>query len=248
VIPPPGVCDLWVASRPRFDPAQGRLDALLSPAERHHVDRHHREADQRRLRLSRALLRLLLARYLELEPGRIPVDRRCPTCAQPHGKPRLRGRARLQFSVAHAGDLLVLAVQAQTPVGVDLEAVAGPDGAPPPELVELALTPAERRHLAQAPPAERWRRFLGCWTRKEAALKQLGTGRATPLQDLEVDPAARAGRVALRGPGGAGARLWAAGFDLGATHVGAVATTGRLPTLRIAELTPQAVAAPATGV
>jgi hypothetical protein len=34
----------------------------------------------------------------------------------------------------------------------------------------------------------------------------------------------------------AGQRLWAAGFDLGATHVGAVATAGRLPALRTAEL------------
>jgi 4'-phosphopantetheinyl transferase len=248
LIPPPGVCDLWVASRSRFDPAHGRLDALLSPAERAHVDRHHREADQRRLRLSRALLRLLLARYLELEPGRIPVERRCPTCARPHGKPRLRGRSGLQFSVAHAGDLLVFAVQAQTPVGVDLEALAGPGGPPPPELVELALTPAERHHLAQVPPAERWRRFLRCWTRKEAALKQLGTGLATPLHDLQVDPTARAGRVLLGGPAGAGAPLWATGFDLGATHLGAVATTGRPPTLRIAELTGPAVGLPVPGV
>ena len=236
MIPPPGVCDLWVARPPRSAASQARLEELLTPAERAQVDRHRREVDRRRLGRSRALLRLLLARYLEQEPARVPVDRRCPTCGRPHGKPRLPGRGRLQFSVAHAVDLLVFAFQAATPVGVDLEAVAGPGRQPPPELVELALTPAERRHLAQAPPPERWRRFLGYWTRKEAALKQLGTGLATPLHDLLVDPAVPAGRVELRTPGRAGHRLWATGFDLGATHVGAVASAGRPPALRIAEL------------
>ena len=235
MIPPPGVCELWVARAARFAGDQGRLQELLPPAERAQVDRHRREADRRRLRLSRALLRVLLGRYLELEPGRVPVDRGCPVCGRPHGKPRLPGRARLQFSVAHAGGLLAFAFQQGTPVGVDVEAVAGPDR-PPPELVELALTPAERRRLAQAPPPERWRRFLGYWTRKEAALKQLGTGLATPLHDLEVDPAAPGGPVRLRAPDRAGQGLWAAGFDLGATHVGAVATAGRPPALRTAEL------------
>jgi 4'-phosphopantetheinyl transferase len=195
VIPPPGACELWVARLPRFAPHQDRLGKLLTHAERAQVDRHRQASDRCRLRLSRALLRLLLARYLEEEPGRIQVDRRCPSCGRPHGKPRLGGRARLHFSVAHAPDLLVFAVQAATPVGVDLEAVAGPGRQPPPELVELALTPAERRHLAQAPPTERWRRFLDYWTRKEAALKQLGTGLATPLHDVRVETGSRRGRV-----------------------------------------------------
>jgi 4'-phosphopantetheinyl transferase len=245
VIPPPGACELWVARLPRFAPHQDRLGKLLTHAERAQVDRHRQASDRRRLRLSRALLRLLLARYLEEEPGRIQVDRRCPSCGRPHGKPRLGGPARLHFSVAHAPDLLVFAVQAATPVGVDLEAVAGPGRQPPPELVELALTPAERRHLAQAPPTERWRRFLDYWTRKEAALKQVGTGLATPLHDVRVDPAARSGRVDLRANGRAGTRLWATGFDLDAAHVGAVATAGPAPTLRIAELPVPPLATPA---
>jgi hypothetical protein len=42
---------------------------------------------------------------------------------------------------------------------------------------------------------------------------------------LEIDPAGRAG-----------ADLWTTGLDLGPGHVGAVATTGRAPVLRVAEL------------
>jgi 4'-phosphopantetheinyl transferase len=243
VIPPPGTCDLWVAPSRVFATHQGRLDELLTPAERAQVGGSRRDPDRLRLRLSRSLLRLLLASYLELEPDRITVDRRCPSCAQPHGKPRLGGRHQLQFSVAHTADLLVFAFQASTPVGVDVEPVATNGRRPPPELVELALTPGERRLLAQAPPPERWRRFLHYWTRKEAVLKQLGTGLSTPLTDVQVDPVTPTGRVDLRVPGRAGADLWTTGFDLGATHLGAVATTGRAPALRVAEL-PATLVAP----
>jgi 4'-phosphopantetheinyl transferase len=167
----------------------------------------------------------------------------CPTCAEPHGKPRLRGRYRLEFSVAHTADLLVFAFQAATSVGVDVEALAGHGWQPPPELLELALTPAERRRLDQVPASDQWRAFLRYWTRKEAVLKQLGIGLSAPLHDVAVDPAGPDGRINLRVDGWAGAQVWASGFELGATHVGAVATAGQAPELRIAEVPATVVAA-----
>jgi 4'-phosphopantetheinyl transferase len=183
-------------------------------------------------------LRLLLARYLDQDPAGIAVDRRCPVCARPHGRPRLPGGHPLQFSVAHAGDLLVFAFQTGTPVGVDVEPATGHGPEPPPELVELALTPSERRHLARSPARDRWRLFLGCWTRKEAVLKLLGTGLSVPLQDVAVDPSAPAGRVELRAEGRAGREVWASNIDLGADHVGAVASVPPAPKLRVVELSP----------
>jgi hypothetical protein len=58
-----------------------------------------------------------------------------------------------------------------------------------------------------------------------------------------ADPATRTGRVDLRAPGRARADLWTTGFDLGPTHLGAVASAGAAPVLRVAEL-PAALAAP----
>jgi 4'-phosphopantetheinyl transferase len=236
VNPPAGVVELWLATPAAFAADQGRLDELLTPAERAHADRHRREADRRRLRRSRALLRLLLARYLDQEPASIAVDRRCPVCARPHGRPRLPGGHPLQFSVAHATDLLVFAFQTGTPVGVDVEPATGHGPEPPPELVELALTPSERRQLARSPARDRWRLFLRCWTRKEAVLKQLGTGLSVPLQDVAVELSAPAGRVDLRVEGRAGGELWASDLDLGAGRVAAAATAGPVPEFRVAEL------------
>jgi 4'-phosphopantetheinyl transferase len=239
VIPPQGVCELWVAAAPAaFDPDRRRLDALLTPAERAHADRQRREVDRRRLRRSRALLRLLLAGYLDQDPAAIQVDRGCPSCDRPHGRPRLAGVHPLQFSVAHAAGLLVFAFQAGTPVGVDAEPAAGHGPEPPPELVELALTPAERRHLALARARDRWRWFLRCWTRKEAVLKLAGTGLSVPLQDVVVDPSGPGGPVDLRVEGWTGTAVWAGDLDLGPDFVGAVASAGPAPDLRVAELRP----------
>jgi 4'-phosphopantetheinyl transferase len=253
VIPPEGVCEVWVADPAAFAPHRHRLDTLLTPAERAHADGHRREADRHRLRLSRALLRLLLAGYLDRDPGTIAVDRRCPTCPRPHGRPRLPGSP-LQLSVAHAAGLLVFAVRTGPPVGVDVEPIGGRGPEPPAELAELALTSAERRRLARVPPAGRWPEFLRHWTRKEAVLKQLGTGLSIPLQDVTVDPDDPTGRVMLQSPVDPAGRmklgpsgrpdpgLWAGDLDLGPAWVGAVATTTPAPALRIAELAPSVVA------
>lgn len=114
---------------------------------------------------------------------------------------------------------------------------------PPADLLELALTPTERRRVARLPVPGRWPEFLRYWTRKEAVLKQLGTGMATPLHQVVVDPGDPAGRGELRAAGRAGAGLWVGGLDLGDAWVGAVATAASPPALRLAELAPAALAA-----
>ncbi|HET9873730.1 MAG TPA: 4'-phosphopantetheinyl transferase superfamily protein [Propionibacteriaceae bacterium] len=178
-----GGCDVWIASIPEFAGHSAALARVLVPAERDYVERSR--GRQVLDTLSRGLLRLLLARYLEVAPDRIEIDRTCPTCGAPHSKPRLRaaddaGSAPLHFSVAHGGDLLVIAVAADGPIGVDVEPRT-PRQDLSGELLELTLTPTERLRVEQAPPGERWEVFLHYWTGKEAVLKALGTG-------LDLDP------------------------------------------------------------
>ncbi len=116
------------------------LDRELVGEERPYVERAGRSAST--ARLSRAVLRLLLADHLDRPAAEIGIDRRCPVCARPHGRPVLTRSeptaarsgdqpdpgATLQFSVSHGGDLLVLALSADGVVGVDLEPV---EPAPP---------------------------------------------------------------------------------------------------------------------
>ena len=81
------------------------------------------------------------------EPADISFDRTCRECGRPHGKPVLRHGA-LEFSVAHSGDLVAVAV-ATAPVGVDVEQLDGRPhelgGGDPASLARVVLAERERR-------------------------------------------------------------------------------------------------------
>lgn len=114
---------------------------------------------------------LLIARFF---PGKEPL-------IAPGGKPYIPGGP--EFSLSHSGTLAVIAL-ADVPVGADAE-----KDRPVGEAVRLrALTGAERADS---------RDFLFFWTRKEAALKCLGTGvdRALDSLDVRADSAELDGRT-----------------------------------------------------
>ena len=137
----------------------GREDealARLSPGRREKA-RRLRRGPSRLLRIGAGLL---IARFF---PGKEPL-------IAPGGKPYIPGGP--EFSLSHSGTLAVIAL-ADVPVGADAE-----KDRPVGEAVRLrALTGAERADS---------RDFLFFWTRKEAALKCLGTGVDHALGSLDV--------------------------------------------------------------
>ena len=148
----------------------GREDevlARLSPGRREKA-RRLRRGPSRLLSLGAGLL---IARFF---PGKEPL-------IAPGGKPYIPGGP--EFSLSHSGTLAVIAL-ADVPVGADAE-----KDRPVGEAVRLrALTGAERADS---------RDFLFFWTRKEAALKCLGTGvdRALDSLDVRADSAELDGRT-----------------------------------------------------
>ena len=148
----------------------GREDealARLSPGRREKA-RRLRRGPSRLLSIGAGLL---IARFF---PGKEPL-------IAPGGKPYIPGRP--EFSLSHSGTLAVIAL-ADVPVGADAE-----KDRPVGEAVRLrALTGAERADS---------RDFLFFWTRKEAALKCLGTGvdRAFDSLDVRADSAELDGRT-----------------------------------------------------
>lgn len=170
-------------------PAQiiSEMRPLLSPDEQHKAQRFRRARDQQRYITGRALLRLILSRYLDMSPDRIAF------VYGPHGKPMLAdcgANSSLRFNLAHAEHLAIYAIARHQELGVDLEYMN-----PQIDVARLArrgLSPRELVLAQTLPMAQQTEYFYRCWTRKEAFVKASGTGLSGPLDRLEIPPALHA--------------------------------------------------------
>ncbi|NYJ07939.1 4'-phosphopantetheinyl transferase family protein [Petropleomorpha daqingensis] len=180
-------CQVWWARTSDASPA---LDGLLAADDLARRARLRQDGDRRRTTVATAVARSLLGTALGVAPAEVPIDRTCPECGAPHGKPRVAGGP--QFSVSHADDVVVVAVHAARAVGVDVEAVARctPDLA--------AVLPGH----AAGPEA-----LARAWVRAEAVAKATGQGlggEAAPARVALVDlpaPAGFAAALAVLGSG-----------------------------------------------
>lgn len=133
---------------------------------------------------ARGLLRVLLSRYLRVDPRGLQFN------SGEHGKPELVSAAtaadvghgrheQLFFNVSHSRSHALFALTTSGPVGVDLELIR----ADWPQRSAHALRVAARifgaaqaRRLEELPLAAREYEYLRLWTTHEAVLKWRGTG------------------------------------------------------------------------
>jgi 4'-phosphopantetheinyl transferase len=151
------------------------LVGLLDGHERARLDRFRRPADSARYLAAHALARIVLAEMVGRPAAALAFDRTC-RCGEQHGKPVLLDGP--GFSLTHAGDLVGVAVHPGGSVGLDVEEIR--------ELTDLAaMADHVCSPLETAPDAPA---FFTLWTRKEALLKAVGTGLATPMSDITLGP------------------------------------------------------------
>ena len=139
---------------------------------------------------ARALMRRVLSRRTGLAPTDVPIEATCRWCGGPHGRPRVvlgLGWPAVTVSLAHAEDVVVVAVADGGEVGVDVEPTPPPGhlGAADAErLAAEVLAPDERVQWVAAGrvPAD----LAQWWTRKEAVLKASGHGLAVPPASIRV--------------------------------------------------------------
>jgi 4'-phosphopantetheinyl transferase len=193
------------------------LVALLDGHERDRLDRFRRPADRARYLAAHALVRLVLAATVGTPAAALVFDRTC-RCGAQHGKPVLPGGP--GFSLTHAGDLVGVAVHPDGAVGLDVEQVR-----------ELGDLTAMAAHVCSpqesAPDADA---FFALWTRKEALLKAVGTGLATPMSAITLGPA---GVLAWTGDDAPRDPLWLADLRPAAGYHAAVAGTGTRPEITV---------------
>jgi 4'-phosphopantetheinyl transferase len=215
----PGV-QLWLAFESQLDDPETlqRCAALMSEEERER-DRKFLVDGARRLHvLARALQRTVLASCM---PGIAPDELRFTRGVS--GRPSLAppfDASGVEFNLAHTRGLVALAVARGMRLGVDVEWLQ--------KKVPLAaarryFSSAEVQALDALPEEARPRHFLRLWTLKESYLKAIGTGIAGGLGSMtfHLDETVRWEFERAEDPNAG--RWWFGQFEVGKTHLLAVA-------------------------
>jgi 4'-phosphopantetheinyl transferase len=190
-VPPDGIIDVWWFDTRTVTVGRSGL-ADLDRAERSRAEAFMFPADRHRYQVAHMMLRRVLAGYTGASPGQLPLGRqRCPRCGAA-GKPVLLPGPGADtvpsFSLAHSGDMVIVAV-AGRPVGVDVER----DAAGCVCSLAGALHPADGAWLGGLGEPERHEAIITCWVRAEAVLKCSGQGIGHGLGGFPVRPGGTAG-------------------------------------------------------
>ncbi|OAV48337.1 phosphopantetheinyl transferase [Rhizobium sp. WYCCWR10014] len=157
---------LWPYSKNEGD--WNRWMQSLSPDERERAATYRFERDRTSFIAGRYLLRRLLSVHTGTSPGKLVLS------PDKHGKLRLEGDDRLQFSLANADGLVAVAIASGCDhLGIDCERA---DAEIEEAAVDSYCSAGERRWLAELPASEHARAAIALWTLKESHLKALGVG------------------------------------------------------------------------
>lgn len=157
------------------------LKQYLSSDEIIRSDRFKFDLHRHRYIVSRAVLRIILGKYLKLEPSKLKFQ------YNSKGKPQInpdQNQIQLQFNHSHSEDISLYGITTKYPIGIDIEyrrSIA--------DLEQIAyrfFTPRECQLLAKFPPSEKINIFFQLWTGKEAYLKCTGEGIAGGLDKFEI--------------------------------------------------------------
>lgn len=185
---------LWLAYYDEIDdPAlHVRYRALMSRSEQNQEPRFHFARDRRRYLVTRALVRTVLSRYVDLAPTQWEFR------TNPYGRPEIANvglpGGQIAFNVSHTHSLIIMGVTRRRALGVDVENVQS-------RTVSLGIAAqcfaqVEVETLARTPAELRQQRFFEFWTLKESYIKARGMGLSLPLSKFSFSfPAERRVRI-----------------------------------------------------
>ena len=169
---------VWRAILSQPEQTRARLLSLLSPDETRRMARFLSQGHQHRFGTGRGIVRDILARYLQAEPGSLEF------AYAEKGKPRLNSLSSIHFNAAHTGDFLLVAVTLASEIGVDIERLRQMKDMD--AIARRFFTPREYAAFRQVKEESRRESFFLCWTRKEAVLKAVGAGIPSGLDQFDV--------------------------------------------------------------
>lgn len=165
-----------------------KLTACLSAEELARADRFRFDDPRRRFVTCRTALRQLLGSACGIEAAEVKL------CYGPHGKPELSRvdldskTPGIQFSVSHSGELGLIALTIDSPIGIDIEELD-----PTVRILKLAerfFSASEAEELRNLVAEKQLAGFYRGWTCKEAYLKATGRGLSLSLSSfcVAMDP------------------------------------------------------------
>ena len=212
---------VWLAKLDDY-PADS-LKVMLAADELARAARFHFDRDRNHFIVARALLRKLLAAYLDMDAGELQIS------YAEKGKPSVEksGRGSLKFNVAHSHGLGIYAFSWNREVGIDLEFMR--EDLADEKVAERFFSQSEIKSLRELPAELRKQGFFDCWTRKEAYIKARGEGLSIPLDEFDVSLAPGEEAVLLRNHKDPGevARWSMQSVAVPAGYVGALVASGR---------------------
>jgi 4'-phosphopantetheinyl transferase len=172
---------VWRVSLDLPAPHVQSLQQTLAPDELDRTERFHFQIHRQRFIVTRGLLRVILGRYLNIEPNQLHFS------YSDYGKPALippPAQEALNFNVSHSHELALYAITRNRHIGIDVEYVH-----PISEIERIAerfFSAQENAVLRTLPQTEKLNAFFKCWTRKEAYIKAKGEGLSAPLDQFDV--------------------------------------------------------------
>ncbi len=171
-----GEIHLWTASLCPSVEKTERLRSILSPEERKRSSYFKFEQKQQSYIITQAVLRVLIAAYLDVKPVHVILDSR------KKGKPFLINDPSLFFNISNSGEICVFAFSRDAEVGIDIEKIRElPDID---QLIEKNMTSCEKAYFLKNPD-QKLSLFFQFWTFKESYLKAIGEGMRLTPENLE---------------------------------------------------------------
>ncbi|MGB8751775.1 MAG: 4'-phosphopantetheinyl transferase superfamily protein [Candidatus Sulfotelmatobacter sp.] len=215
---------LWRIDLEALGVDESRWQGVLSADEAARASRFHFARDRQRFVAARALLRIILASYLETDASSLRFSyskKEKPSLGSTHA------RSDVRFNITHSSGVALLAFTRGREIGVDVEQVR--HDFDPGAIARRYFSTHEQNQLAGLPVEQKVEAFFRCWTRKEAYIKATGDGLSLPLSQFDVSLAAGDGNALLATrPDGSEAAGWLLQeVPAGPGYVGALCARGR---------------------
>ncbi len=230
-----GQVDVWVAVSDRVARYKNDslFEAMLGPRELEQYRSLQYPETRFDYLLSRALLRTVLAGYLDCDPGSLEFDR------SEFGKPCLAGKSSpLCFNISLTEGLVLCAVSVGARVGADVE-FHGHERSML-DVADQYFSALEIAELKRLPAARQRQGFFRYWTLKESLIKARGEGLSVPLDSFSFRTSGGAAKLVSYPEGFIEPdEAWDFRcFDFGEDYSAAVSLAAPIKSLRLMESIP----------